>query len=385
LKSAFVPSVSGNIGVGPSYGITTSVPTIFTIHAQSLIINSSQLDYVRGAHAGIEGSKEALQDVREQVEEDTALTYVSLSRAQEGEGAIDQEYQYALRLVAIVQDRLNAGMDTELELKQARRTAVQVRLQRLQLDDEIATFSTHLSQLLGIPPEQLDCMSDSIPSLPSPNSDTQVQTVGYFDTPSVLSAEADAQAKRQQANGDSHYTWRPQIGFAADYGRISPFNGASTYYNLNGNYNTAYAAVQIQLPFLDRTQKARAREALIDAQHAEHTVELLRTQQDQTRLSLQHSIQELSAKAELAELDQSIAYDQLNAILVQLSAGGGREGAPLMTPKDELKSRIQERQDYLELLNDKVQLQEAQIRLLRQTGGLESWIRSAIPTTVNKP
>ena len=48
-KSVFIPSLSGSIGAGPSYGITTSVPTIFMINAQSLAFNFSQLDYMQVA------------------------------------------------------------------------------------------------------------------------------------------------------------------------------------------------------------------------------------------------------------------------------------------------------------------------------------------------
>jgi hypothetical protein len=49
-----------------------------------------------------------------------------------------------------------------------------------------------------------------------------------------------------------------------------------------------------------------------------------------------------------------------------------------MTPKDKMNTRILERQRYLEMLDATLQLLEAQIYLLRQTGQLESWIQSAL-------
>jgi outer membrane protein TolC len=384
-KTVFIPSLSGSIGAGPSYGITTSVPTIFTLNAQSLAFNFSQLDYIRAARAALKASTAALVDVQERVEEDTSITYISLDRAQQRQAAMDQECGYALRLVAIVQDRVDAGMDTPIELKQVRRTSVRIRLQQLQLEDEIASLHNRFSQLTGLSPDQLRTISDSVPPISSFSIQDSAQPSTYPDTPSVLSAEADASAKREQAIGDSRYTWRPQIGFSAQYGRISPFNGASTYYNLNGNYNTAYAAVQIQLPFLDRTRREKARESLADAEHAEHTLEYLRQQQDVTRANLQHSIAELATKTELAELDQGIAQDQLNAVLVQVTAGSGKESAPPMTPKDEQNARIQERQRYLEMLDARCQLREAEIHLLRQTGQLDTWIQSVSHTAEALP
>ena len=95
-----------------------------------------------------------------------------------------------------------------------------------------------------------------------------------------------------------------------------------------------------------------------------------------TRMNLQRSISELAAKAELAELDQGIAQDQLNATLVQLTTGSGRASAPPITLKDELKARIRERQRYLEVPDATFQLREAEIHLLRQTGQLDDRIRS---------
>jgi hypothetical protein len=94
------------------------------------------------------------------------------------------------------------------------------------------------------------------------------------------------------------------------------------------------------LPFFDQTHKAEARESLVDAQHAEH------------------------------------------AVLVQVTSGNGGESAP-MTPKDEMNARIQERQRYLEMLDAAMQSKEAQIHLLCQTGQLESWIRSLVPSQAN--
>ncbi|HET6217252.1 MAG TPA: hypothetical protein VFE27_09575 [Acidobacteriaceae bacterium] len=89
---------------------------------------------------------------------------------------------------------------------------------------------------------------------------------------------------------------------------------------------------------------------------AEHTVEFLREQQSVTRLKLQHQITELATNAELAELNPGIAQEQVNAMLVQLTSGRGRESAPPMTPKDEMNARIQERQRYLEMLDAAMQL-----------------------------
>src|SRR5882757_8851265 len=216
-KDVYIPSLMVGVGAGASSGITLTVPTLFTVNAQSLVFSYSQRDYIRAARLGIQAADMALKDVRQQVEEDTAITYLSLNRARERQAAMADQYGYALRLVSIVQDRLAEGMDNELELKKARRTTVQIRLQQLQLDDQIAVLRSHLARAVGLPNEQLTTVPDSIPSSPSILTSTTSPT--YPDSPSVLSAEPTAHAKIQQAFGDSRYNWRPQVAFEAQYGR----------------------------------------------------------------------------------------------------------------------------------------------------------------------
>lgn len=115
---------------------------------------------------------------------------------------------------------------------------------------------------------------------------------------------------------------------------------------------------------------------MAEAHHAEHQLESLRDQDAENRLKLQHSLAELSAKAELAEIDHGLAQDRLDAIIVEENATGVKGSVPAATPKDKLMARIQERRKYLEMLGARLDLTKAQLDALRQAGELEKWIRS---------
>jgi hypothetical protein len=113
---------------------------------------------------------------------------------------------------------------------------------------------------------------------------------------------------------------------------------------------------------------------MADAVHAQHEADFDRDQEREGRLKLAHATAELSARAELASLDKDIAQQQLDVILLHLqSAPSG--GTPI-TPKDEQNARIQERQKFYDVLDATFQLRETQVTLLRQTGQLESWLKS---------
>ena len=150
-RDAYIPSAGVSGGYGGSAGVPLNVPVVFSLSSQSLVFNFSQPDYVRAAASGLQSTTFALQDARDQVSEDVVVTCLSLDNAQQRQAAMAQEYGFATRLLKIVQDRLDAGQDSQIEFLGARLTADQIRAAQLQTDDEIAALSDHLSRLTGLP------------------------------------------------------------------------------------------------------------------------------------------------------------------------------------------------------------------------------------------
>jgi hypothetical protein len=95
------------------------------------------------------------------------------------------------------------------------------------------------------------------------------------------------------------------------------------------------------------------------------------------RSRLRHTVVELQSQAEVASLQQQLAQQQLDILRVQLQAGSGSATGAQMTPKDEQTSLIGERDKYLGVVDASYQLRQAEIQLLRQSGGLEAWLKSA--------
>jgi outer membrane protein TolC len=374
-KDVYIPSVSAaSSAAGDSYGFPLGTPTVFSLTAQSLVFSFSQRDYIRSASSGLNAAILTLKDVQDQVAEDAAVTYLSLDRAQQQRSALVQEAAHASRLENIINDRLGAGQDTAMELTKARRTSVQIRLQALQTDDEIASFSDHLARLIGLSGTPITAISDSIPALP-----TNASIPPSSDTPAVQAAFASARSKREQAFGDARYTWRPQVTFGAQYSRFSTYNNnyALYYPGIQNQPNAFGFSLSISLPMLDAGRKAKARQSAAEATHLEQEAVYDRDQVREGSLKLQHSSAELAARADLASIDQTLSQQQLEVILVQLQAASGSSSGSLLTPKDEESARIQERQRYIEMLDAEFQLRQTRIQLLRQTGELDDWLNAA--------
>jgi outer membrane protein TolC len=386
LRDAYIPNIVGGSGVGPpSYGFPLGQPSIFNITSTSLVFSYSQRDYLRAAQAALDAAKLNLKDIREGVAEDAAVTYLALDRDMRRQSALQQQQGFADRLVSIVQDRLDAGQDTPIDLTTSRLTAAQVRLARLRAEDETEADRAHLARLIGLPVQALGTTSDSVPAFPIGSPDLNGATP--TTSPAVDSAYAVARSKRQTAFGDARYLWRPQVYFEGQYSRFAKYTNIQDYY-FRFQQNNAAVGVQITIPLYDMAHRAKARESAADAAHAQHEADAIRDQFFDSRLRARHTAVELSTRAEIASLDQQLARQQLDVLLVQLKAGTGNLSGPQMSPKDEQSVRITEREKFVAVLNANFEAQQAEIGLLRAAGELETWIAASLrvqPATPAKP
>jgi outer membrane protein TolC len=383
----YIPAVNAGAGLGQGYGYLPNPPTLFTVTAGSLVYSASQSFYVRSARAGLSAAQLTLQDVRETVAQDTALAFIALDHDRQRQQAIDQEATFANTLVTIVQDRVNAGQDSSIDLTQAKLTAAQFRLSTLRAQDETANETEHLARLIGIPTASLQ-IDNKFPVAPVPTEAPQISPQGYA-SPAVASAFANATARLEQAKGDARFRFRPQVTLFAQYNRYATFtNSFNTLQQFSqngggakiGSDETAFG-VQITLPFFDKLRAAKARETAADASKALHDAQNAQIDVLDGLSRTRHSIAELQVQSEVAGLEQQLAQQQLDVLHLQLQNGTGNPTGPQMTPKDEQNARISEREKYLGVVDANFQLHQAEIQLLRQSGGLEAWLKPAASAT----
>ncbi|MGH9563384.1 MAG: TolC family protein, partial [Terracidiphilus sp.] len=319
MKDIYVPSVVISGGLGQATGITLTVPTIFTVSAQSLVYSPQQVSYVRSARLDLKAAKLALADAREQAAQDAADTYLTIIHDQEAVQAISEQFGYRVKLVSIIEDRVAAHMDSELDLKKARRDALQARLAVMHIEDFLNTQRSYLSELTGIPASNLVALPDTVPDLP----EIPEQSGEFHEGPGMLAAEINEQSRELHARADGQYAWRPSVSFGAQYGRISPIENVSDFYNIRGDYNTASIGVQITFPLLDRVRSAASRVSAADAAHGAIDFQAQKLEQAEQQRKLGRDAAELKLKAQLADLDYGIAQDELQSVVIALHASSG--------------------------------------------------------------
>jgi len=372
-EDAYIPNLVIGSQVGYSHGFPTGQPSVGSVSMQSLVFSYSQRQYIKAARAGVDAANLSLKDAKEQVALDASSAYIELDTVTRELEASRQQQQDADRLVAIEQQRVDAGVDARSNLLQAQLTAAQLKLKRLHLETRSATLATQLAAFTGLPADSIKPVHSSIPEIPAVSADETPRPLLGVQSAAVL-----ANSRLLQAKGDDLAWRRPSVGFGAVYNYDSnELNSYSTYYR-NFTPNNVSFGLQISIPFFDFAIHAKAKVSAADALRAKVEAEQAQHQNDIQIADLTSSLRELDAQAEIASLKQQIAAEQLKTVETQLElgngAGSGPGAPPQLSPTAEQQAQIDERADYVDALDAGLDLSKARLQLLRALGHMQDWL-----------
>ena len=377
-RDAFIPSLSFGSGLPafPEVGFTGSLPSIWDSTIQSMVFSMPQIQYIHAARAGVQSAQLSLKDAREQAALDASTAYMELDTVGRELDAVREQERDAARLVAIEQQRAEAGVDSLDTLLQAQLTAAQLKLSRLHLESRAATLAKQLATLTGLPVGSITPDHASIPEIPAVTGDRAAAP-----TPGLESAQALALSRQHEARGDEEHLWLlPEIGFGAQYNRNTTLLNSINKYFVGGYLpaNNLSSGFSIKVPVFDWGLHAKSRESAAEALRARVEAEQAQQQNDIQIAQLSTSLREFDALAEIASLKQQIAGEQLKSVEAQLELGNGEGNAPgsppQLSPTAGQQARINERQKYLDALDAGLQLSKARLNLLRALGHMQDWL-----------
>jgi outer membrane protein len=371
-RDIYIPSFSVGSGLGYSYGFPLGTPTLFNVNSNFLLFSYSQRDYIRSANAAAKAATLSLTDVRRQVILDASVNYIELNKTLTGIQALQQATTDTDKLVSVVQDRLNAGLESKMNLTQAKLTRAQIQLQMIHLEDHADELRKHLSGLTGLDPNTITPTASSVPPLPDLDFQGLISTEN--SAPAVQAAFATADARMFNAWGDKRAQNRPIVYGAFQYARFASFNGYDQYYKsfVPNNFGIG---IQATWPLFDRTKRDKAEESAAIARHDRQQAELAKIQNDEGNLALWHSLRELEAQEQVADLQQQLAQDTLAATLTQMNQGDAN-GQPV-APQQADQYRVEERTRYVGLQDAQFDVTRVKLDLLSAIGGLEDWAKQS--------
>ncbi|MFT4111442.1 TolC family protein [Silvibacterium sp.] len=377
-KDVYLPSAVLGSSLGYSYGFPVGQPSVYNVALQSLIYSFSQPDYIRSARASLESAQISLKDDQEQVALDTTTAYIQLDNDLQQIAALDEEKQFADKLVSIEQQRLQAGVDGRTELTRAELTSAQVDEKRMHLEDDADEMRQKISHLAGIPTAGLTTDRASVPA--EPNFTDALDSNAIASNNSIRAAYLNAKSKTQIAFGDEKQNYRPQFGFGLEYNRYAEFNNYNEYY-LRFQHNNFDVGVQITFPIFDASRRAKARESAADAARANVEANQAKEKVSEQVLVLNHGIRELKVQRRVAQLQSELAQEQLATVEAQLQGSGSGGSQPQVTPKDAALAHIEERERYEGALDAQMQLMRSELGLMRSLGEVANWVHSSVAAT----
>jgi outer membrane protein TolC len=357
--------------LGKSWGyplsLEGSAPSIVNITSQSALLNPALRDFVRAAKTEWQETAVQTKDQRNLVIEDTVLSYAELSKWETLIARLSREYEDALKMEQIVNQRIQEGVDSPSIRNQARLNGARVYLHISQAQGAIDVLRNRLSQLTGLPATAIETVPESIPALPEVKQEDNLAAKAAQQSPLIQIADIRATALAFRARGEHRAMW-PTIDFAAQYGLLSTYNNYQDFFR-PGSFqrHNATVGVAIRFPFLSPTQHAHAQAADAQALHAKKDVEATRNQVSEQALRLQRSVEQLTAAQQVVDLEYQIAKSNLEAAQVRTDAGSAT-----LHDLDDARNQFNERYNMLQDAN--FELERARISLLRATGELEDWV-----------
>jgi outer membrane protein TolC len=378
LHNSYIPQVTVGAGLGWSYGyplsLEGSAPSLFNVTAQSALVHPELRPFLRAAQMEGAAAASRSKDQRNQIIQDTVLTYAELEKWEQRLARLHEAEPEAQKMQAAVADRVKEGIDSELEGTKARLSEARLRLRIAEAQGAADVLRERLSKLTGLPAAGIQTETESIPALP-PAAQDAAQKAPQEDggakaadsNPAVQSAVEHARAQFLIAQGE-HKSLLPTIDFAAQYALLSTINNYQNYY-VRGSFqsNNATIGVAVRFPIFNAAQRSRAQAADADARKAKSQADAARNQVSEETLRLQRSVTQMQAARDVAELEYEIAQKNVEAVQTRMSSATAN-----LHDLDNALTQASER--FISLQDVTFELERSQVSLLRATGGLETWI-----------
>jgi outer membrane protein TolC len=370
LRNSYIPQLNAGPSIGWSDGFPLSLegaaPSLFTVTAQSALLNPALKDFIHAAQSDAKVSALRTKDQRNQVVQDTVLSYAELEKWQQRLERLREIFPDVQKMEAAVADRVKEGVDSEMDESRARLSVARVRLRLAEASGAADVLREHLSTLTGLPTAAIEVDADSVPALPAPKQDEASLLNDAKASPNVQAAVEHARAQYLRVDGERRSLW-PSVDFAAQYALLSTYNNYQKFYQ-PGSFqpNNATVGVAIHLPFLNLAQHAKIQEAEAEALKAKEQAEVARNQASEETLRLRRSVTQMQAAHDVAELEYEIAQKNVEAVETRM-----KDGSANLHDLDNARSQSSEK--LIALQDVTFELERNQIELLRSTGDLESW------------
>src|SRR5271163_95791 len=124
LRNSYIPQLNAGAGIGWSDGFPLSLegaaPSLFNVNAQSALLNLALKDFIRAAQSEITVSALRTKDQRNQIIQDTVISYAELAKWEQRLSRLHEAEAAAAQTATAVAQRIKEGIDSEMDGSKAR-------------------------------------------------------------------------------------------------------------------------------------------------------------------------------------------------------------------------------------------------------------------------
>ncbi len=373
LRANYIPQLTVGSALGYSYGfpltLEGSAPSVVNFNSSQSVLNIALYKSLKAAKIEWRATSLDVQDKRNAVILDTALTYAELTQLAKKIEALGEAQKAAEKAQYVSEQRLQQGVDSKLDLTRSQLVAARVRLRIAQAEGRADVARQHLASLIGMPAESIALDPASVPLFPLISQEDDLPARAVENSLAVKEAQQKTTAARLRAEGEHKATHLPTLDVASQYAYLAKFNNYDLYFPNHYTPNNFSGGMNVRFPLFNAVQKAKAEEAKADALLAGKQEELTKEKVKEDALQLQRSLRQLSAARDVAKLEWEVSQGDFEAVKARVGTGEANT-------RDEQTAQLDTDDKYAAYLDADFALSRAELQLLRLTGELENW---AIP------
>jgi outer membrane protein TolC len=374
LRNNYLPQMTIGSGLGYAYGFPLTLegtaPSLANFTSTQALFNPALKQFIRAAKIDWGANSQDVEDKRNAVILDTALTYAQLEQLSSKTRALTEAQEAAEKAQFVSEQRLQQGVDSKLEVTKSQLTAARIRLRLAEAQGQMDVLREHLSKLIGLPASSIAVEPGSMPQLPEISQEDDLAARAVANSPLVKQADQKAAAAEARAKGEHKAATWPTVDVATQYAYLAQYNNWDVYFR-TGTFlaNNFTGGLNIRIPVYNPVQKAKAAQADADAMMARKQAALTRDQVGENSLKLQRSLRQLAAARDVAKLEWEVAQGELDVVTGRMETGAANT-------REQANARMNVDDKHAAFIDAEFEFSRAELQLLRLTGELENW---AIP------
>ena len=369
VRANYIPQLTVGSGLGYSYGfpltLEGSAPSLVNFNTLNSVFNLALQQYLKAAKIDWRATSLDVQDKRDAVILDAALTYAQLAQLMKKIDVLGEAQKAAEKAQFVSEQRLTEGVDSKLDVTRSQLVAARIRLRIAEAQGQSDVLRQHLAGMLGVAADSITVDPASVPAMPVMSQDEDLPARAVENSLAVKEAQQKKVAAQLRANGEHKATMWPTADLATQYAYLAKYNNYNSYF-VTYTANNFSGGLNIRFPFLNEVQRAKAEQAKADALLAAKQEDITRAKVREDALQLQRSLRQLSAARDVARLEWEVSQGDLEAVQARVQTGQANT-------RDGENAELDMNDKYAAYLDAEFQLSRAELQLIRMTGELEGW------------